>query len=59
MYEIGYDFSELNEDELYHHYKTIAESVDFPIMIYNNPGRTGINTSADLIVRLSKIDNIV
>ena len=45
-------------DELYEHYKTVAASVDIPVLLYNNPGRTGINLSADLVNKLSKIDNI-
>ena len=48
-----------NEKELYQHYRTIAESTDLPIILYNNPGRTGINLSIDLILRLSQIENIV
>ena len=48
-----------NQDELYEHYKSIASSTDLPIILYNNPGRTGVSISLDLILRLSKIDNIV
>ena len=52
-------FIKPSEDELYNHYKAIANSVDIPILLYNNPARTGVNISADLAERLSKIDNIV
>lgn len=48
-----------SEDELYNHYKTIANSVDIPVLLYNNPARTGVNVSARLIERVSKIENIV
>lgn len=48
-----------NDQELYNHYQAIASSTDLPIILYNNPGRTGINLSVDLVVKLSKIDNIV
>jgi len=48
-----------NEEELYIHYKEIASSTDLPIILYNNPGRTGVDLSLELIVRLSSIDNIV
>lgn len=48
-----------NQQELYHHYCDIANSVDIPILLYNNPGKTGINLTADLVERLSKIDNII
>lgn len=48
-----------NEDELYEHYKKVAQAVDIPIMIYNNPFTTGVNASAELIARLAKdFDNI-
>jgi len=48
-----------NEQELYNHYQAVASSTDLPILLYNNPDRTGINLSANLVVKLSKIDNIV
>ena len=48
-----------NEQELYNHYQAIASCTDLPIILYNNPGRTGINLSVDLVVKLSKIDNVV
>ena len=41
------------------HYKTIAEAVNIPIMLYNVPGRTGIKMSADTIATLSEVPNIV
>jgi len=47
------------QDELYEHYVAIAKSTRLPMLLYNNPGRTGVNLSADLISRLSKVDNIV
>jgi len=48
-----------NDQELYNHYEVVASHTDLPILLYNNPGRTGINLSVDLVVKLSKIDNIV
>ncbi|HRR96059.1 MAG TPA: 4-hydroxy-tetrahydrodipicolinate synthase [Candidatus Ratteibacteria bacterium] len=44
---------------LYLHYKTIAESVDIPIILYNVPSRTGISISPETVAELSKIKNIV
>lgn len=41
------------------HYTAIAESVDLPIIIYNVPGRTGLNMTPATLYELSKIDNIV
>ena len=48
-----------SQDELYDHYLSIAGSTRLPVLLYNNPGRTGVNFSADLVARLSKVDNIV
>ena len=44
---------------LYQHFKTIAEQVDIPIVLYNVPGRTGVNMLPDTVIELSKIKNIV
>jgi len=48
-----------NDQELYNHYQAIASSTDLPIILYNNPSRTGINLNVDLVVKLSKINNII
>ncbi|MEA3223437.1 MAG: 4-hydroxy-tetrahydrodipicolinate synthase [Thermodesulfobacteriota bacterium] len=44
---------------LYYHYKAIAAACDIPQILYNVPGRTGLDMSAQTVVELSKIDNIV
>ncbi|MDQ1908893.1 4-hydroxy-tetrahydrodipicolinate synthase [Paenibacillus sp. GD4] len=48
-----------SQEGLYQHFKAIAESVRIPVMIYNVPGRTGVNIDAATTVRLSHIPNIV
>ncbi|RLE11390.1 4-hydroxy-tetrahydrodipicolinate synthase, partial [Candidatus Aerophobetes bacterium] len=48
-----------SQEELYEYYLSIAKSTNLPVLLYNNPGRTGVNLSAELVERLSKIDNIV
>jgi 4-hydroxy-tetrahydrodipicolinate synthase len=48
-----------NESEIYDHYCSIAKSTKLPVILYNNPDRTGVNISIDTIKRLSSIDNIV
>lgn len=48
-----------NEQELFQHYKTVAESTKLPILLYNNPGRTGVHISLETIKALSNIENIV
>jgi len=52
-------FIKPSTEELYTHYKRIAEAVDIPIILYNNPGRTGVNLHAHTVGRLAEIDNIV
>ncbi|MDC7235407.1 MAG: 4-hydroxy-tetrahydrodipicolinate synthase [Spirochaetales bacterium] len=52
-------FITLNEDELFDHYRSLAESVDIPVFLYNNPGRTGSVIPVSVIIRLSTIENIV
>lgn len=48
-----------NEDELYEHFAAIARNTSLPVLLYSNPGRTGVNISAKLCQRLAKVDNIV
>jgi len=43
---------------LYEHYRTVAAEVDIPIILYNVPGRTGVNMTPETTGALSKIDNI-
>jgi len=48
-----------NEEELFEHYSAIAKATRLPVLLYNNPQRTGINISAGFVARASKINNIV
>ena len=48
-----------NDAELLEFYTTIAKSTRLPVLLYNNPARTGVNISADFVVRASRVDNIV
>lgn len=47
-----------SQEGLYQHFKAVAEATKLPIMLYNVPGRTGVNMTADTVIRLSKIENI-
>ena len=47
------------QEGLYQHYKMIAEEVPIPIIIYNIPGRTGVNLLPETMARLAKIPGIV
>jgi len=45
---------------LYRHFQSIAQaSPDLPVMLYNIPGRTGINLQPDTVAKLAEIDNII
>src|SRR5204862_4973341 len=46
-------------DGLFQHYKAIADSTKLPIVVYNVPGRTGVNVEVNTLVRLSTLSNIV
>jgi 4-hydroxy-tetrahydrodipicolinate synthase len=52
-------YNKPTQEGLYQHYKAIAESTSLPIVLYNVPGRTGVNLEAATTVRLAAIPNIV
>lgn len=53
-------YNKPNQEGIYQHYKAIAESTDANIILYNVPGRTGSNISADTTIRLAnEFKNIV
>lgn len=52
-------YNKPTQEGIYQHYKELAESTDLPIILYNVPGRTGSNMSAETTLRLAEIDNIV
>lgn len=66
-YDVGADgalmvcpyYNRPTQEGLYQHYKYIAEKVPIPIIIYNIPGRTGVNMTPETLARLAKIKNIV
>ena len=47
------------QEGLYRHFEAIAEAVSLPIVLYNIPGRTGVNIETPTLRRLAAIDNIV
>lgn len=51
-------FAAASQEELYEHYKALAQAVQIPIIMYNIPARTGNVLSPDIVARLSQIDNI-
>lgn len=52
-------YNKPTQEGLYRHYKAIADAVDLPLVLYNIPGRTGVNMLPATIARLSAIKTIV
>jgi 4-hydroxy-tetrahydrodipicolinate synthase len=52
-------YNKPNPEGQYLHFKTIAEAVDLPIILYNIPGRSVIDMSVATMARLAKLPNIV
>lgn len=52
-------YNKTSQRGLLNHYKMIADHVNIPIILYNVPGRTGMNISEDVVVELAKHKNIV
>ena len=51
-------YSSPTPDELFEHYRKIGEALSIPIMVYNNPFTSNVDLKADLVARLSEIDNV-
>jgi 4-hydroxy-tetrahydrodipicolinate synthase len=47
-----------SQEEIAVHYRRIAEAIDIPIMIYNNPSSSKVDIKADTVARLAKVPNI-
>ena len=52
-------YNKPTQEGLYQHYKAIAEAISLPIILYNIPGRTGVNIEPATLLRLAEIENIV
>jgi 4-hydroxy-tetrahydrodipicolinate synthase len=50
-------YSTPTDDELVHHYKTVADAIALPIMVYNNPATANVDLKPSLVARLAEIDN--
>lgn len=48
-----------SQEGLYAHFRTIADAVTIPVMLYNVPSRTGVNIDTDTILRLAELPNVV
>ena len=52
-------YNKPSQEGLYLHYRKLAEEVALPQVLYNVPGRTGVNMTAETTCRLAEFDNIV
>jgi len=52
-------YNKPTQEGLYRHYAAIAESTPLPIVVYNVPGRTGVNVEPSTLARLADLPNIV
>lgn len=52
-------YNKPTQEGLYQHYRAIAESTPLPIIVYNVPGRTGVNVDVATLARLAQIPNII
>ena len=46
------------QEEIIYHYETIADNVHIPIMIYNNPGASGVDIQLETVLKLAEKENI-
>jgi 4-hydroxy-tetrahydrodipicolinate synthase len=52
-------YNKPTQEGLYLHFKAVHDAVDFPIVIYNIPGRTAVDMSNATMARLAKLPNII
>jgi len=52
LFSVSPYYNKPSQEGLYQHYKAIAKAVELPVMLYNVPGRTGVDISADTVCRL-------
>lgn len=52
-------YNKPTQEGIYQHFKAISESIDLPLVMYNVPGRTGSNMTAETTVRLAQLPGIV
>lgn len=52
-------YSRPPQEAICQHFRTVAEAVELPIAVYNDPSRVGVNIEAETIVRLAQIPNIM
>ncbi|QDT37285.1 4-hydroxy-tetrahydrodipicolinate synthase [Stratiformator vulcanicus] len=52
-------YNKPTQEGFYQHFRTVADTVDFPIVLYNIPGRTSKNMEPETICRLAELEQVV
>lgn len=52
-------YNKPSQEGLYNHFKTVAEAIKLPVVLYNIPGRSVINLLPETVVKLAQVENIV
>lgn len=52
-------YNKPSQEGLYQHFKAIAEASPVPVVLYNVPGRTGVNIAASTTLRLAELENVI
>jgi 4-hydroxy-tetrahydrodipicolinate synthase len=52
-------YNKPTQEGIYRHFEAVAKAVEIPQILYNIPGRAGVNMSAETVSRLAKVDRIV
>jgi len=54
----GY-YNKPTQEGIYQHYKAVNDAIDIPIIVYNIPGRTGVDISVETMARLAELPHVV
>jgi 4-hydroxy-tetrahydrodipicolinate synthase len=52
-------YNKPGQEGQYQHFRAISEAVDLPVMLYNIPGRTGVNLEPATVLRLAELKNVI
>jgi 4-hydroxy-tetrahydrodipicolinate synthase len=52
-------YNKPSQEGLYQHFRAVADATPLPVVLYNVPGRTGVNIDVQTVVRLSAVPNII
>ena len=52
-------YNKPSQEGLYRHFEAVAKASPVPVILYNVPGRTGVNMNADTTCRLAQVENII